>query len=680
MAWQLLSVSEMNCNLWSTARLGPAALLLLAVTAFGQTPTQVVPHAPTVDTVVVGDAQPHVEAPRAGEVVELPPPRPPALGLFRAPLPPELSQFIRDPQRATALGKALFWDMSVGSDGKTACASCHYHAGADARQRNQIHPGATTSLNGSSGASFVNAQLSAKSFPLAKATTAVVGSQGVHRGAHLAAPTKAPAETSRFSGDATFNSARIQTRQVTGRNTPSVLNAVFFERTFWDGRANHVFNGISPFGSRDTNALVYVTDTAGRTLRPVQIRLTPASLASQAVGPIMSDVEMAFTGRSARGLGRKLLPMNPLIQQPVAVDDSVLGAHRLAAGKGLRGTYEEWIKAAFRPEYWSARGANVGGWNQMELNFPLFFGLSVMLYESTLVSDQTPYDRYALGDLSALSPNQIAGLNVFMGKAKCIECHNGPLFSNAAKPSAGDGTQVEHMATRYAADGPAIYDRGFYNIGVRPTDHDLGVGGRDPFGNPLSFSSQYRRMLEGGSPLDAFRTTTTLFEIPLPRVGVFNPLTVRPVDTAALRTATAGAFKVPSLRNVDLTGPYFHTGSQSTLKQVVQFYNRGGDFSHANRLDIPPDIRPLDLSEDEENALVEFMRSLTDERVRYRRAPFDHPALLLVEGHRTDIRGQVAKDGRTAIAQDAEFWLPPVGSTGGTQPLLPFLGLSPLKP
>ena len=42
---------------------------------------------------------------------------------------------------ARALGKALFWDMQVGSDGIQACASCHFRAGADPRSRNQLSPG-----------------------------------------------------------------------------------------------------------------------------------------------------------------------------------------------------------------------------------------------------------------------------------------------------------------------------------------------------------------------------------------------------------------------------------------------------------------------------------------------------------------------------------------------------------
>jgi cytochrome c peroxidase len=57
------------------------------------------------------------------------------------PTPPNLNDFVRDPAMARALGKALFWDMQVGSDGVQACASCHFRAGADPRSKNQVSPG-----------------------------------------------------------------------------------------------------------------------------------------------------------------------------------------------------------------------------------------------------------------------------------------------------------------------------------------------------------------------------------------------------------------------------------------------------------------------------------------------------------------------------------------------------------
>ena len=59
------------------------------------------------------------------------PARPPSLKTIAVPEPANLADFVRDRQAAIALGKALFWDMQIGSDGVQACATCHFHAGAD---------------------------------------------------------------------------------------------------------------------------------------------------------------------------------------------------------------------------------------------------------------------------------------------------------------------------------------------------------------------------------------------------------------------------------------------------------------------------------------------------------------------------------------------------------------------
>jgi cytochrome c peroxidase len=56
-----------------------------------------------------------------------------SLRLVTVPQPTDLGRYVRDRTSLVALGKALFWDVQVGSDGRTACASCHFHAGADHR-------------------------------------------------------------------------------------------------------------------------------------------------------------------------------------------------------------------------------------------------------------------------------------------------------------------------------------------------------------------------------------------------------------------------------------------------------------------------------------------------------------------------------------------------------------------
>jgi hypothetical protein len=62
------------------------------------------------------------------------------LGTVPVPRPQNLGQFVKDESAGVALGKALFWDMQVGSDSVTACASCHFDAGADSRSKNQLNP------------------------------------------------------------------------------------------------------------------------------------------------------------------------------------------------------------------------------------------------------------------------------------------------------------------------------------------------------------------------------------------------------------------------------------------------------------------------------------------------------------------------------------------------------------
>src|SRR6476661_2593292 len=56
----------------------------------------------------------------------------------RVPQPTNLAQYVRDPGALVVLGKAFFWDMQLGSDARTACATCHFHAGADHRVQNQL--------------------------------------------------------------------------------------------------------------------------------------------------------------------------------------------------------------------------------------------------------------------------------------------------------------------------------------------------------------------------------------------------------------------------------------------------------------------------------------------------------------------------------------------------------------
>ncbi|MEA3274431.1 MAG: hypothetical protein U9Q81_03880 [Pseudomonadota bacterium] len=196
------------------------------------------------------------------------------------------------------------------------------------------------------------------------------------------------------------------------------------------------------------------------------------------------------------------------------------------------------------------------------------------------------------------------------------------------------------------------------------------------------------------------------------------------------RVARMGAAKVPQLRNVELTGPYFHTGSYLTLRQTVDFYMRGGDFPVTNAADRDPNLvdvdtqafgfgSTLDLNPDfldgipdiitqygampdtnppgctpapgfpngpnctpepatstpeaAKVALVKFLLALTDERVAHRAAPFDQPEIFVpIDGTAPENTG-----GRVQLLGDSRFMqVPETGKGGQGTRLLPFLEIS----
>ena len=613
------------------------------------------------------------------------------------PGPSNLGEFIRDFQMARALGKALFWDMQVGSDGVQACASCHFRAGADPRSKNQLSPGLLRS--GATGADLTysngrgpNRQLATSDFPLTSLATPgmrgaldpaidtddVVSSQGVHHPGGEIDPDG-------------FNVGYVNTRRVEPRNTPSMINAVFNHRQFWDGRAENVFNGVNHLGRRDPNARVF---RANDPKNPVEVRveLINSSLASQAVAPIVSALEMALPGRTVQEVGSELAKtprkiykriheLRPLAKQQVHPADSVLGPMSRWPNRGLTArNYDEMIKVAFHEHWWRSPKlirVNPDGskvvvaevdtdpqteeYALIQYNFSLFFGIAVQLYEATLVSDDTPWDRFRrenptasdpdLNPWTNLNPNHISrlalfGAHLFNDRTKgptnvrCSNCHEQNELTDAS---------VRRIST--AVNGPVrnrdgnVIDKGFNNIGVRPTDNDLGVGASDVFG-ALSLA---RRLFPGTPP--AF------------------------FDGAAVSKGfgVQGAFKIPSLRNVALTAPYFHNGDALTLRQVIELYSRGGNVAPVTELDGTP-IEPLGvpaLTSDEIDALVAFLEALTDERVLYRRAPFDHPQLFVPNGHPGDSTLTVDANG-DGLADDLMVEIPAVGAAGGP-PLPGFL-------
>ena len=492
----------------------------------------------------------------------------------------DLAAFIADVEAAEALGKAFFWDMQAGSDFRrdgnsfigTACASCHYRFGTDARDthttripyvawdRYQLDPRYPLGLGErprpfdvaaratqpidipglydpqtAPPRPFVSGGAAAEGDAPAEPVTPlslIVGSQGVPRiefqglnpqgpGAagdpwqsEIGQPTplpptppdRSPAEWAMFVAGQANDGRRF--RQITPRNAPTVVNSGFADRLFHDGRAESTFNGFSIFGDDDQREVIHVRHADG-TLRPVRVALPHAALASQAVGPIVNDVEMSYHGRTFPDLARKLLPAPVLGYQQVAGDDSHLGWAVEAGLVGPGTTYRRLIQRAFSRERWdgsaaapaeaAAHGAHpedtqrvrlalagAGGPREgtlMEANFPLYWGLAILLYEAGLVSNQSPFDAVMEGDTSAVNrlweekhagleavvidrlqtkhpppagtPPFVfssgaevfqRGLRAFVSKG-CQDCHEGPLFSEAmTRLDNGEGAEpIAHL-------------------------------------------------------------------------------------------------------------------------------------------------------------------------------------------------------------------------------------------
>ena len=215
---------------------------------------------------------------------------------------------------------------------------------------------------------------------------------------------------------------------------------------------------------------------------------------------------------------------------------------------------------------------------------------SIACYLRTLNSDQSKWDLHLHGQAQLTAQEQL-GLNLFTspanGATACSTCH-ADFDQRVLTEGPVAGQMTLTTVGYYGASIPTRLV--FHNVGVRPHVEDPA------------------------------------------RQNVTN----NPVD--------AGKFRIASLRNVELTGPYFHNGSANTLQDVLDFYDRGGDF-HTNQA---PSLTPRNYSIADKSAIVALLRTLTDPRVAASQAPFDQPTLGSQNGRLvTSIgQGQVTQTGR----------------------------------
>ncbi len=268
------------------------------------------------------------------------------------------------------------------------------------------------------------------------------------------------------------------------RNSPSVINAMFNESQFWDGRA--------------------------------------PSLEEQAKLPIINSIEMGMK------------------------DHNVVVAKVKEAPE-----YKPLFAAAFGNE-----GITIDT-----------IAKAIASFERTQLSGNSPFDRFMAGDKKAISESAKRGWDLFNNQARCISCH---AFNESS---------------------PFFSDFKFHNIGVAAKDQN--------------FSSLARRARQiiGSSPDAAEAIDELALKEGFSELGRFL-VTKQPKDI--------GAFKTSMLRDIELTAPYMHNGSEKTLLDVVKFYDKGGELNP----NLDGGMRPLKLKDSQMDDLVEFMKTLTSDDTR----------------------------------------------------------------
>jgi cytochrome c peroxidase len=190
-------------------------------------------------------------------------------------------------------------------------------------------------------------------------------------------------------------------------------------------------------------------------------------------------------------------------------------------------------------------------------------------YERTLVSYDSPFDHFIAGDTSAIDDAAKHGWELFNGKARCNKCH---------------------ALTETKRDVTNFTDNDFHNIGIGIIRHDV-----------AALARQAEQLLDSR---DTAAIDRAAIQTDMSALGRFL-ITKKEADTAS--------FKTPNLRNVLVTGPYFHDGSQETLWDVIDHYNKGAGLKNPW---LDEDIEPLALTEHDIDDLVAFLASLTSPEYR----------------------------------------------------------------
>jgi cytochrome c peroxidase len=189
---------------------------------------------------------------------------------------------------------------------------------------------------------------------------------------------------------------------------------------------------------------------------------------------------------------------------------------------------------------------------------------AIATYERSLVSFDSPFDHYIAGESTAISAAAQHGWELFNTKARCNKCH---------------------AVTEKKRDPTFFTDFDYHNIGILILRHHVRAS-----------AEEAEREIARGD-LEA-----------IDRAAIDSQFSVLGRFLVTRKSADIASFKTPNLRNVMVTAPYFHDGSQATLWDVMDHYNKGDGLKDKF---LDEDIQPLALTEAEIEDVVEFMATLT---------------------------------------------------------------------
>ena len=189
---------------------------------------------------------------------------------------------------------------------------------------------------------------------------------------------------------------------------------------------------------------------------------------------------------------------------------------------------------------------------------------AIASYERTQLSFDSPFDHFIAGEKNAIDDSAKRGWELFNNQARCNKCH---------------------ALTETTRDVTNLIDNDFHNIGIGIIRH-----------NVIALARQAEQLIKTG---DTAAIDRAAIQSDMSALGRFL-ITKQEKDIAS--------FKTPNIRNVLVTGPYFHDGSQETLWDVIDHYNKGDGLQNPY---LDGDIQPLALTESDIDDLVAFMASLT---------------------------------------------------------------------